>query len=85
MTIAIPSSVLVVASYRRTPYIKALAVIFIGAAVIGGSSFYIFGLVTPKVSDPAGENSTGVGAKNTTNIEFNVVQEELTSLALTGL
>jgi hypothetical protein len=85
MTIAIPSSVLAVASYRRSPYIKALAVIFIGAAVIGGSSFYIFGLVTPKVSDPAAENSTGVGAKNTTNVKLNVVREELTSLALTGL
>jgi hypothetical protein len=85
MTIAIPSSVLAVASYRRTPYIKALAVIFIGAAVIGGSSFYIFGLVTPKVSVPAGENSTGVGARNTTNVEFNAMQEELPSLALFGL
>ena len=85
MMIAIPSSVLAVASYRRTPYIKALAVIFIGAAVIGAASFYVFGLVTPKVSDPAGENSTEVRAKNTTNVEFNVVQEELISLALTGL
>ncbi|HYZ94477.1 MAG TPA: hypothetical protein VE566_01830, partial [Nitrososphaeraceae archaeon] len=81
----IPSSVLAVASYRRTPYIKALAVIFIGAAVIGGSSFYIFGLVTPKVSGPAAENSTEIGAENTTNVKLNVVQEELTSLALTGL
>ena len=85
MTIAIPSSVLAVASYRRTPYIKALAVIFIGAAVIGGSSFYIFGLVTPKVSEPAAENSTGIGSKNATNVELNVVQDELTSLALAGI
>ena len=85
MTIAIPSSVPAVASFRRTPYIKALAVIFIGAAVIGAASFYVFGLVTPKVSDPAAENSTGVGAKNTTNVKLNVVQEEVTSLALTGL
>ena len=85
MTIAIPSSVLAVASFRRTPYIKALAVIFIGAAVIGAASFYVFGLVTPKVSDPAVENSTEIRAKNTTNVEFNVVQEELISLALSGL
>src|ERR687894_293380 len=85
MTIAIPSSVLAVASYKRTPYIKALAVIFIGAAVIGAASFYVFGLVTPKVSDPVGENSTEVRANNTTNVEFNAVQEKLISLALTGL
>jgi hypothetical protein len=49
MIIAIPSTVLAVASYKRTPYIKALAVIFIGAALVGGSSFYAFGLVTPKI------------------------------------
>src|ERR687896_831492 len=85
LLIAIPATVLTVASYRRTPYIKALAVIFIGAAVVGGSTFFAFGLVTPKVSDPAAENSTGIGAKNTTNVRLNVVQEELTSLALTGL
>jgi hypothetical protein len=62
-----------------------LAVIFIGAAVIGAASFYVFGLVTPKVSDPVGENSTEVRANNTTNVEFNAVQEKLISLALTGL
>jgi hypothetical protein len=75
MTIAIPSAVLAVASYRRTPYIKALAVIFIGAAVIGASSFYVFGLVTPKVSNPAGEISTSAGMQNTTSVNIDAAQE----------
>jgi plastocyanin len=59
--ISIPAAVLTVASYKRTPYIKALAVIFIGAAVVGGASFYIFGLATPKASSSqtnAGGNAT---------------------------
>jgi plastocyanin len=59
MIISIPAAVLVVASYRRTPYIKALTVIFIGAAVVGASCFYVFGLVAPKVSAPqGGENQS---------------------------
>ncbi len=57
MLISIPATVLVVASYKRTPYIKALAVIFIGAAIVGGSVFYAFGLVTPKT--PGGEEQKG--------------------------
>src|ERR671929_1208124 len=56
--ISIPAAVLSVASYKRTPYIKALAVIFIGAAVVGGASFYIFGLATPKASSSQTGNST---------------------------
>jgi plastocyanin len=60
--ISIPAAVLSVASYKRTPYIKALAVIFIGAAVVGGVSFYIFGLATPKASS----SQTNVGGGNST-------------------
>src|ERR687883_1763483 len=56
--ISIPAAVLTVASYRRTPYIKALAVIFIGAAIVGGSVFYAFGLVSPKAPS-AGEEEQG--------------------------
>jgi plastocyanin len=56
--ISVPAAVLSVASYKRTPYIKALAVIFIGAAVVGGASFYIFGLATPKASSSQTGNST---------------------------
>jgi plastocyanin len=64
LLIAIPATVLTVASYRRTPYIKALAVIFIGAAVVGGSTFFAFGLVTPKapsVVEEGGEGGEGGG------------------------
>ena len=61
LLIAIPATVLTVASYRRTPYIKALAVIFIGAAVVGGSTFFAFGLVTPKAPSAVEEEGVGGG------------------------
>jgi plastocyanin len=61
LLIAIPATVLTVASYRRTPYIKAIAVIFIGAAIVGGSSFFAFGLVTPKAPSVAEEEGVGGG------------------------
>jgi plastocyanin len=61
--ISIPAAVLTVASYKRTPYIKALAVIFIGSAVVGGASFYIFGLATPKASS---SQTNGGGNATTT-------------------
>jgi plastocyanin len=48
LIIAIPATVLAVASYRGSQYLKAMAVIFVGAAVVGGATFYAFGLVTPK-------------------------------------
>ncbi|MBV9176091.1 MAG: cupredoxin domain-containing protein, partial [Nitrososphaeraceae archaeon] len=64
MIISIPAAVLTVASYRRTPYIKALAVIFIGGAIVGGASFYVFGLVTPK--PPAPPQTSGGGGNATT-------------------
>src|SRR5437588_7131615 len=51
--IAVPASVLTVASFRQSPYVKALAVIFISAAVVGGLTYYAFGLATPKVAVPA--------------------------------
>lgn len=53
LIISIPATVLAVASYRGTQYLKAMAVIFVGAAIVGGSTFYAFGLVTPK--PPAAE------------------------------
>jgi plastocyanin len=68
--ISIPAAVLTVASYKRTPYIKALAVIFIGAAVVGGASFYIFGLATPKASSSqtnGGGNATTTTTTTTTS------------------
>jgi plastocyanin len=48
LIISIPATVLAVASYRGVQYLKAIAIIFIGAAIVGGSTFYAFGLVTPK-------------------------------------
>ena len=48
LIISIPATVLAVASYRGVQYLKAMAVIFISAAIVGGSTFYAFGLVTPK-------------------------------------
>jgi plastocyanin len=48
LIISIPATVLAVASYRGSQYIKAMAVIFIGAAIVGGATFYAFGLVTPR-------------------------------------
>jgi plastocyanin len=55
LIISIPAAVLAVASYRQVPYLRALAVIFIAAAIVGGSTFYAFGLVTPKPPAPAEE------------------------------
>jgi plastocyanin len=52
LLISIPATVLAVASYRGAQYLKAMAVIFIGAAIVGGSTFYAFGLVTPKPPAP---------------------------------
>ena len=73
LLIGIPSSVLTVASYRGVPYLKALAVIFIGAAIVGGSTFYAFGLVTPKPpSEQQAQNATnttkGGAAGNGTSV-----------------
>ena len=48
LIISIPATVLTVASYKRTPYFKAIAVIFVIAGLVGASTFYLFGLVTPK-------------------------------------
>src|ERR671918_683817 len=63
LIISIPATVLAVASYRGTQYLKAMAVIFVGAAVVGGLTFYAFGLVTPK--PPAPEEEQQEGAETT--------------------
>jgi len=57
LIISIPATVLAVASYRGSQYLKPLAVIFIGAAIVGGSTFYAFGLVAPKT--PIAEEGQG--------------------------
>jgi hypothetical protein len=86
LIIAIPSAVLAVASYKRTPYIKALAVIFIVAAVIGGSSFYVFGLVTPKVdSSTSDETNETLAVGNESNINSIAASESVRALMLSFL
>jgi plastocyanin len=55
LIISIPATVLAVASYRGAQYLKPLAVIFVSAAIVGGSTFYAFGVVTPKAPDAADE------------------------------
>ena len=69
MVIAIPATVIIVASYKESPYVKALTVIFISAAVVGGGTFYIFGLVTPKVpsEEDAVQGQQGAGNKSSTS------------------
>src|SRR5205807_2207933 len=61
LIISIPATVLAVASFRQVPYLKALAVIFVSAAVVGGTTFYAFGLVAPK--PPAPEETEKAPAK----------------------
>ena len=67
LLISIPATVLAVASYRGAQYLKAMAVIFIGAAIVGGSTFYAFGLVTPK--PPISEEEQQEGAETTATDE----------------
>jgi plastocyanin len=67
LLISIPAAVITVASYKRSPYLKALAVMFIAAALVGGSAFYIFGLVTPKAtSTQTGQAGNNNNINNTT-------------------
>jgi plastocyanin len=69
MVIAIPATVIIVASYKESQYVKAITVIFVAAAVVGGGTFYVFGLVSPKVpseqdavqGQEGGENASSTG------------------------
>lgn len=69
MVIAIPAAVIIVASYKESPYVKAITVIFISAALVGGGTFYIFGLVSPKVpsQEDAVQGQEGGGNASSTN------------------
>ena len=63
LIIAIPAALLSVASYKRTPYFKNLAVIFIVAAIVGGSYFFALGLVScqrvlPQLKNPPNKLTT---------------------------
>ena len=64
LIISIPATVLAVASYRGAQHLKAMAVIFIGAAIVGGSTFYAFGLVAPKPPVPEEEQEEEEGGES---------------------
>jgi plastocyanin len=64
LIISIPATVLAVASYRGAQYLKPMAVIFVGAAIVGGSTFYAFGLVTPKPPVPEEEQAGEEGGES---------------------
>ena len=66
LIISIPATVLAVASYRGVQYLKPMAVIFVSAAIVGGSTFYAFGLVAPKSPAPAEEENQAPAAGNQT-------------------
>jgi plastocyanin len=66
MIIFIPVSILALASYKKTPYLRNLGIILIGVAIVGGSTFYALGVVAPKSSALAGQNGTGSTAHNAT-------------------
>ncbi len=79
LIISIPATVLAVASFKQIPYLKALAVIFIGASVVGGTTFYAFGLVTPRPPAPVEEgegNQTG-GAQEPSEAPTNIVNASI--------
>lgn len=57
LVISIPASVLAFASFKGVPYLKALAIIFISASIVAGTTFYAFGLVAPR--PPAPEEEPG--------------------------
>ena len=69
LIISIPATVLTVASYKRTPYLKALTVIFVISAVVGGTTFYAFGLATPKSPQ---ENTEAQAKQNETALIRNI-------------
>lgn len=60
--IGVPGAVLAVTSFRKPQYVKAMGVIFIAGAAIGGITFYAFGLVTPKAPQPEPEKPAAPAA-----------------------
>jgi plastocyanin len=69
MVIAIPATVIIVASYKESPYVKAITVIFVAAVVVGGGTFYVFGLVSPKAPSEQeavqGQDGGGIASSST--------------------
>ncbi|MCI0560803.1 MAG: plastocyanin/azurin family copper-binding protein [Nitrososphaera sp.] len=55
LVISIPAAVLAVASFKRIPYLKPIAIIFISGSIVAGVTFYAFGLVAPRPPVPEEE------------------------------
>lgn len=66
--IGIPAAVLTVVSYRKPQYTKALGVIFIAGAAVGGITFYAFGLVAPRPPEAPVEEEPEAPPAPPTNI-----------------
>lgn len=66
MIIFVPVSILAIASFKKTPYLRNIAIVLIGVAIVGGSAFYALG-VAPKSSAQPGHNVTGIITHNATS------------------
>ena len=62
--IFLPISVLALASYKNAPYMRNLSIILVGIAIVGGSAFYVLGVVVPKSSAQTGQNGATPGVSN---------------------
>jgi plastocyanin len=76
LLISIPAAVLAVASYRGVQYLKPLAVIFIGAAIVGGTTFYAFGVVAPKPAPESSGNATTTPQAGTNNNQSGLAAQQ---------
>jgi plastocyanin len=75
--IGIPAAVLAVVSFRKPQYLKAMGVIFIAGAAVGGITFYAFGLVTPKAPQPVEEQPPAPTAAPPTAPPANIVKASI--------
>ncbi len=65
--IFLPVSILAVASYKKTPYLRNLSVVLVGVAIVGGSAFYILSAVVPKSSAQTGQNGAILSTTSSRN------------------
>jgi plastocyanin len=65
LIISIPAAVLAFASYKRVPYLKAIAIIFVSGSVVAGATFFAFGLVAPKPPVQAEEEEAAAPEEET--------------------
>ncbi len=71
--IFLPISVLALASYKNAPYMRNLSIILVGIAIVGGSAFYVLGVVVPKSSAQTGQNGATPGMSNSKSSTSNSV------------